>query len=57
LIGHGHDEFIEQIENALRRSKTREQISDLIRNESWESKIEELRGIIANCERPDPEVV
>lgn len=49
LIGKDHREFIEQIEIALQNPKPRQQISDAIRHESWEAKVNELREIIANC--------
>ena len=46
LVGRDHEEFIQQIENALRYSKSRDEVSDGIRHESWEAKVDELRGII-----------
>ena len=46
LIGEDHDEFIEMIEFALENPKPREEISDSIKTESWESKIDELREIL-----------
>ncbi|NNE66289.1 MAG: glycosyltransferase [Pyrinomonadaceae bacterium] len=41
-----HDELIEQIKKALKHRSSREEISDSIRNESWESKVDELRELI-----------
>lgn len=47
LIGENHQEFIEKIEFALAHPKSKEEISDGIKHESWESKIDELRQIIS----------
>lgn len=46
LVGENHGHFVEQIENALRYKKTRAEISDAVRHESWEAKINELREIM-----------
>jgi glycosyltransferase involved in cell wall biosynthesis len=46
LVGTNHAHFIEQIENALANPKPRSAISDAIRHESWEAKIDELREIM-----------
>lgn len=45
-VGETHEEFISQIEEALENPRTREEISDSIENESWEAKVDELRGIL-----------
>jgi glycosyltransferase involved in cell wall biosynthesis len=50
LVGVDHDDFIQKIEVALAAAKARQQVSDAIRHESWESKVEELRALI-NCLR------
>lgn len=47
LVGTDHDDFIAKIELALRSPQPREAVSDAIRHESWEGKIEELREILA----------
>jgi glycosyltransferase involved in cell wall biosynthesis len=47
LIGKDHGDFIRQIETALESPKPRAQVSDSIRHESWDAKIEELRDILA----------
>jgi len=47
LIGTGHDDFIAKIEQALAAPKPRSEVSERIRHESWESKIEELRALLA----------
>ena len=47
LIGESHSDFISKIEYALANPKPREEISDSIKNESWEAKIDELRVIMA----------
>lgn len=46
LVGENHADFIEKIEFALKNPKPREEISDRIKAESWESKIDELRAIM-----------
>ena len=46
-VGRNEVEFIEQIELALRSRTFRSEISDDIKHESWESKIEELREILS----------
>jgi glycosyltransferase involved in cell wall biosynthesis len=46
LVGRDNQEFIQQIENALRSSKSRKEVSDAIRHESWDAKVDELREII-----------
>lgn len=50
-IGADHDHFIRQIEESLAKPISREKISDSIKNESWEARIEELREIIANVKK------
>jgi glycosyltransferase involved in cell wall biosynthesis len=47
LVGVDHDDFIAKIEQALDEPRPRCEVSDRIQHESWESKIEELRGIIS----------
>ncbi|HXG85706.1 MAG TPA: glycosyltransferase [Pyrinomonadaceae bacterium] len=46
-IGRSHDEFIAEIENALKNPRQKTEISDAIRAESWEARIDELREIMA----------
>lgn len=48
LVGVDHDDFIKKIEAALASEKCREEISDAIKHESWDAKVEELRNLI-NC--------
>lgn len=45
-VGKTHEEFIRQIEDALENPQPRETISDSIKTESWEAKIEELRAVV-----------
>jgi glycosyltransferase involved in cell wall biosynthesis len=45
-VGGTHDEFIAKIEYALANPIPRTEISDSIKAESWESKIDELREIM-----------
>lgn len=47
-IGHTHEEFIRQIENTLENPRPRREISEAIKHESWEARIEELREILAS---------
>ena len=49
-IGETHDGFIRQIEEVLANPKSKYEISDSIKAESWEARIEELRGIMMKCE-------
>lgn len=49
-IGTTHEDFIFQIENALQSKVSREEISDSIKLESWDAKIEELRKVIYDTE-------
>jgi glycosyltransferase involved in cell wall biosynthesis len=53
LIGENHADFIRQIEIALKNAKPREAISDRVRHESWDAKVDELRGIMATRRRRD----
>lgn len=45
-VGKNHEDFISQIEEALKDPKPRAEISDAVRHESWEAKVEELRAVI-----------
>lgn len=47
LLGTDHADFIAKIEYALANPVPREEISNSIREESWEAKIDELRVIMA----------
>lgn len=46
LIGETGADFIEKIEYALANPKAKEDISDSIKSESWDAKIDELRRIM-----------
>jgi glycosyltransferase involved in cell wall biosynthesis len=50
-IGETHDGFISQIEEVLSNPKSKYEISDSIKAESWEARIEELRFIMAESEK------
>ena len=50
-VGRTHEEFIEQIEAALDNPPSREEISDSIKSESWEAKVDELREIMSKSEK------
>lgn len=56
LIGENHADFIEKIEFVLANPKSKEEISDGIRLESWEAKIDELREIMEKRRRGDEEM-
>ncbi len=45
-IGKNHDDFIRQIEEALKNPGPQKVISDTVENESWEARVDELREII-----------
>lgn len=46
LIGADHDDFIAKIEQILQNPKPREAVSEAIRHESWDAKVDELRVIM-----------
>lgn len=46
-IGKDYEDFIRQIEEALANPKSREEISNSVKNESWEARVDELREIMA----------
>ena len=50
-IGETYASFIEQIEEVLANPKSKYEISDSIKAESWEARIEELRVIMAESEK------
>ncbi|MGI8884694.1 MAG: glycosyltransferase [Pyrinomonadaceae bacterium] len=47
LVGENHADFIAKIEQALANPKSREGISDNIKHESWDAKINELKEIMS----------
>lgn len=49
-IGHTHNEFVREIENALENPRPKKEISEAIRAESWEARIDELREILQEKE-------
>jgi glycosyltransferase involved in cell wall biosynthesis len=51
LVGKNHDDFIAKVEFALNNPKSKEGISDNIKPESWEAKIDELREIMAKLKK------
>jgi glycosyltransferase involved in cell wall biosynthesis len=50
-VGATHEDFIFQIEEAFKSKVTRARISDSIKAESWDAKIEELRTIIGRVKK------
>ncbi len=46
LVGVDHDDFIRKVDDALHYPRTRPEISDAVRHESWDAKIDELRQIM-----------
>lgn len=47
LVGVDHADFVAKIEAALARSKPRAEVSDAIRHESWDTKVDELRKLVS----------
>ncbi len=45
-IGQNHEDFICHIEEALKNSGPQKAISDSVKNESWEARVDELREIM-----------
>lgn len=50
-IGKNHEDFIRQIEAALANPTPKKTISDSVRTESWEARVDELRTILMQTER------
>lgn len=50
-IGETHEGFIKQIEESLANPPSKTTVSDSIKAESWEARIDELREVIAKSER------
>ena len=48
LVGTDHADFISKVETALQMKRPRRDISDSVRHESWDAKVEELRELVAN---------
>ncbi len=48
LVGTSHDDFIAKIETAIKHPKPRHDVSDAVAHESWEAKVEELRGLVGS---------
>lgn len=46
-IAQTHDEFIREIEAVLQNPKPRKSVSDSIKKESWDARVDELRRVIA----------
>lgn len=56
LVGENHADFIAKIEFALANPKPKEEISDRIKHESWEAKIDELREVMKKRRKGDEEM-
>jgi len=50
-IGKSRDHFLEQIEAALQQPGPQVEISDSVRDESWEARLTEIEGHLAAAER------
>ncbi|MDQ3179250.1 MAG: glycosyltransferase [Acidobacteriota bacterium] len=50
-IGRTSEDFIRQIEEALKKSSPQKTISDSVENGSWEARVDELREIMAKSEK------
>lgn len=48
LVATSHDDFIAKVESALAHPKDRAAVSDMVRHESWEAKVDELRAIMSS---------
>lgn len=49
LVAVDHSDFIQKVEAALADPKPRETVSNAIRHESWEAKVDELRKILRSA--------
>lgn len=47
LVATDHAEFIRHVETALNDKRSRQEISDTMRNEGWEARVDELRAIMS----------
>ncbi len=47
LVGTDHDDFILKVGAAIEHPKPRPEVSDRVRHESWEAKVDELRDVLA----------
>ena len=56
LIGTDHEDFIDQIGIALEKPGPSKAVSDAIRHESWDAKVDELRALLT-VESPIVEAV
>lgn len=50
LVARDHEDFLGKIEEALRSTRSRQEISDSVRHESWDAKVEELRELLARID-------
>lgn len=55
FIGEDHADFVKKIEEALEYSATKEEISDSIKEHSWEARVDELREIMETRRQRDGE--
>lgn len=46
LVAGDHERFVALVREAMSYPRTREQVSDAVRHESWESKVQELSGFL-----------
>jgi len=51
LVGENHSDFIAKIEFALNHPKPKSDISDEIKQESWDAKVDELREIMSKMKK------
>jgi glycosyltransferase involved in cell wall biosynthesis len=50
LVACDHDDFLNKLGLALSTTRSRSEISDSVRNEGWDAKVEELRELLAKTE-------
>ena len=46
LVGAGHEDFLQKLESAIKNKPAAALVSDSVKNESWEAKVEELRELL-----------
>lgn len=51
LVARDHDEFVRHLESAIKTPRNRSDVSDSVKHESWDAKVEELRELIASTNR------
>ncbi len=50
LVGADHEDFLKKVAEAIEKPTPRETVSDRIRHESWDAKVDELREVLRICD-------